>query len=191
MAARALLAMTCSLIAFATAPGTAAADLAVPDAIYDLPLDGTTDEVAGNVVPLDPIAAASATVMAVNRAREAHGLQRLRRSRSLGRSARRYAVWMLHAGYFGHQPRIRASRGFRRLGETLAIRFRGTAVPSDAGNAARRDQAAHTVRDWLESPSHRPLLLSRRFTMLGAGCATGLFRDRDATTWVLHFGARR
>jgi hypothetical protein len=37
----------------------------------------------------------------VNGARGAHGLRPLRASRSLGRSAGRYAHWMLRADYFG------------------------------------------------------------------------------------------
>jgi uncharacterized protein YkwD len=183
---RTLLAITCALVALAVAPGTAAADIAVPGATYELPLEGGIEEVAGSGVPLDPMAAASATVNAVNQAREVHGLPWLRRSRSLGRSARRYAVWMLRDAYFGHQRRIWASQRFRRKGETLAIHF---PAPDVASDAARHDEVEDTVSGWLESPSHRPLLLSRRFTRLGAGCAAGLFDERYATTWVLHFGA--
>jgi uncharacterized protein YkwD len=191
VSARMLMAITWSLLGLATAPGAAASDVTVPDAIYDLPLDGGAEEVAsGGTIHLAPAVAGSATVRAVNRARERHGLRRLRRSRSLGSSARRYAVWMLRVDYFGHLSHIRASRRFRRLGEALTIWFRDPGLAPDADpGAARRAQVEKTVRGWLDSPPHRRLLLSRHFTKVGAGYAAGFFRERSATTWVLHFGA--
>ena len=189
MSARKLAATTCSLLGLVGAPAAAAADVSAPTAVYELPLEVPAEEVTGNTVPLAPADAEAIMARAANRARQEHGLQPLRRSRSLARSARRYAAWMLRADYFGHLPRIRASRRFRRLGENLAIRFEDTAVASEVEDAARRDAVEETISGWLGSPGHRRLLLSRRYTRIGAGCAAGLFRGRPATTWVLHFGA--
>jgi len=115
-------------------------------------------------------------VTEVNRTRRARGLRPLRASRSLRRSAHRYAAWMLRAAYFGHLARIRASRNYRRVGEALAL------------HSGRRSQIRMTVERWLRSPPHRALLLSHRFRYLGAGRRSGRFRGRAATTWVLHLG---
>jgi uncharacterized protein YkwD len=114
----------------------------------------------------------------VNDARKARGVPPLRSSRSLSRSAARYARTMLRRQFFGHSARIFASRRFRRLGETLE-RHRGL-----------RARIGMAVRLWLRSPSHRRLLLSRSYRYLGAGRARGRLLGRRTTMWVLHFGAR-
>jgi uncharacterized protein YkwD len=113
---------------------------------------------------------------AVNVVRAQHGLVEFRGSRSLGRSAGRYARWMLRAEYFGHLGRIRASSSFSILGETLAW------------HPGRRSRVSRTVRRWMHSPPHRALILHPAFRWLGAGIALGRLHGRRATTWVLHFG---
>jgi uncharacterized protein YkwD len=113
---------------------------------------------------------------AVNAVRAQHGLAALHGSRSLHRSAGRYARWMLRADYFGHLNRIRASSGFSVLGENLAW------------HPGRRARVSRTVRRWMHSPPHRALILHPAFRWLGAGIARGRLNGRRATTWVLHFG---
>jgi uncharacterized protein YkwD len=113
---------------------------------------------------------------AVNAVRAQHGLPAFRGSRTLGRSAGRYAGWMLRADYFGHLSRIRASTGFSILGENLAW------------HQGRRPRVSRTVRRWMNSPPHRALILHPAFRWLGAGIARGRLYGRRATTWVLHFG---
>jgi uncharacterized protein YkwD len=176
LSARKLVVPCCVLLAGMAAP-VAAADVAVPIAVPESPLDGAVQDVVGATGSPPAATAEPAMVAAVNRARAARGLRALRHSRSLGRSAHRYAAWMLRSDYFGHLPAIRAGRRFRRLGEALALHY-------GRGSRIRR-----TVRTWLGSPAHRSLLLSRRFRALGTGQAAGVYRGRRATTWVLHLGA--
>jgi uncharacterized protein YkwD len=176
MSARKLLVLCCALL-----PGMAAlevvaayADVAVPVTAPGLP---PGEDVLGGAGPLATTARAEpAMVAAVNRARTARGRRPLRGSAPLHRSAHSYAAWMLRRDYFGHLSRIRASRGFRRVGETLAMHF------------GWRSRVRRTVRSWLRSPAHRALLLSRGFRVLGAGQAVGVYRGHRATTWVLHLG---
>jgi uncharacterized protein YkwD len=113
---------------------------------------------------------------AVNAVRAQHGLAAVNGSRSLHRSASRYARWILRADYFGHLNRIRASSSFSILGENLAW------------HPGRRPRVSGTVRRWLRSPPHRALILHPAFHWLGAGIARGRLNGRRATTWVLHFG---
>jgi uncharacterized protein YkwD len=112
----------------------------------------------------------------VNKVRHANGLRRLRPAPSLVRSAGNYARFILKTDYFGHQSRIRASGRFRALGENLAW------------HSGRRPGVAATVGAWMNSPSHRAVLLSPRFKWLGAGMARGRLGGRVATVWVLHAG---
>ena len=163
---------------FAAAAAPASASVSLPDVqplVPGLPgvemLQGQAPSLSG-VIGSEP-----AMVAEVNRVRAARGLRPMRYSGSLRRSAASYARWMLRAGYFGHLARIRASRRYRRVGEALEL-HRGS-----------RARIRRTVRRWLGSPSHRPLLLARGFRHLGAGRARGSFRGRHSTTWVLHFGA--
>jgi uncharacterized protein YkwD len=137
--------------------------------------------VAAAVLPTAPAVAASPAQKAtfvINVTRAKHGLRPLRVSPSLRRSARRYARRMLRHDYFGHGSRISASRRFRRLGETLGL------------NWGWRARWRRIVRAWMRSPSHRRILLSRRYTWVGVGFARGRMGRTPASTWVAHFGKR-
>jgi uncharacterized protein YkwD len=126
------------------------------------------------------VASASAEAEAIstlNKIRRAHGLAALRPSGSLAASARRYARRMLARDYFGHMSRIAVAGRFRAAGETLAWQPGSRVAP-------RR-----TIGQWMNSPPHRAVLLSRSFRLVGMGVATGDLGGRRATLWVAHFGA--
>jgi uncharacterized protein YkwD len=137
--------------------------------------------VAGVIAPV-PVAdarphSAAQMVRVLNAVRAHHGVLRLSPSRSLSRSSRRYARWMLARDYFGHLARIRAGR-FRRLGETLAI------------HGGWRPQVRGTVARWMRSRPHAQILLSRSYRLIGVGRARGRLGRWRATTWVAHVGRR-
>ena len=117
-----------------------------------------------------------ALIAKINQVRAAHGLKQLRINKSLSRSSTRYSRRMMRSGFFGHQGRIQASRRFRRLGEVLEWR-RG-----------HRAGVRATVRDWLNSPGHRAVILSPSFRYIGAGLTRGNFRGRRAGIWVAQVG---
>jgi uncharacterized protein YkwD len=127
-----------------------------------------------------PAAAGSSNAMVqkVNQYRASHGVHGVRISRSLNRSAARYARRMLRHGYFGHAGRIQVSRRFRRAGEVLAM------------HPGRRALIGHTVNSWANSPGHAQILLDGAFTWAGAGKATGRYHGRKWTFWVVHVGRR-
>jgi uncharacterized protein YkwD len=115
-----------------------------------------------------------AMVETINRARAKHGAHALRHHAALSRSARRYARHLMRTGRFGHAGRIRAGARFTHLGELLA-RHRG-----------RKPRRSRTVRRWMRSAAHRPVLLGRQFRFAGIGRVRG----RRGTIWVVHVGAR-
>jgi uncharacterized protein YkwD len=115
-------------------------------------------------------------VSRINAIRASHGLQSLRVSSSLTSSSKAYSSRMMRTDYFGHQARIQASRRFRSLGEVLEYR-RGY-----------RAAVGSTLRDWLNSPAHRAVIMSASFRYIGAGLTRGDFRGRRATIWVAQLG---
>ena len=127
----------------------------------------------------DALASPSPMVDRINLVRAQHGLKALGYSRSLSRSSGRYARYMVRRGQFRHAPRIMASSRFRKLGEILAR------TPGAAPNWEQ------TLQEWLASPSHRRVLLSRSFSLIGAGrTLNGGWGDSAATVWAVQFGRR-
>jgi len=133
--------------------------------------------VALGVVPAAPASAGPAEVKmvtAINGVRHAHGLPRLRPADSLFLSARRYAFRMMRTDYFGHLSRIPVAPRWRTAGEALEW------------HTGWRLRPRRTVDLWMASPSHRAILLARRFTRIGVGHACGRYRRAKATMWVAH-----
>ena len=125
----------------------------------------------------DALASPSPMVDRINEVRAQHGRKALRYSRSLSRSSRRYARHMVKRQQFRHAPQIKASRRFSKVGEILA---RTPGVTPDW---------EQTLREWLASPSHRAVLLSRSFSLVGAGRARNHEAgDRAAVLWAVQFG---
>jgi uncharacterized protein YkwD len=125
------------------------------------------------------LASPSRMVDKINTVRAQHGLKALSYSRSLSRSSGRYARYMVSRQNFSHAPRIRASSRFSRLGEILAW------TPGPVPNWEQ------TLSEWLASPSHRAVLLSRKFSVIGAGRAHNpADGDEAAVVWAVQFGRR-
>jgi uncharacterized protein YkwD len=117
-------------------------------------------------------------IAGLNEIRAAHGLAPLRASRALSRSANAYSRRMLKGEFFGHQARIPVASRFRTAGETLAWHSGWQPTPH------------RTLRQWMNSPPHRAVLLSSAFSMVGMGMERGRLGGRATTMWVAHFGHR-
>ena len=89
-------------------------------------------------------------------------------------SAARYARRMMRTDRFGHLARIPVAPRWRTAGEALEW------------HTGWRLRPRRTVDEWMASPEHRAILLSRRFTRIGAGHACGRYRRLRATMWVAH-----
>lgn len=111
-----------------------------------------------------------------NEVRLAHGLPALHYSGSLARSSSRYSRVQLRRDRFGHAARIIASSRFSKLGEILAL-VRGEEI-----------HASQTLRSWLDSPSHRRVLLNPVYRYAGVGWARGLLGTRLSVVWTAQFG---
>lgn len=126
-------------------------------------------------------------VRTVNRIRNRHGLPALRPTRALAVSAARHNADMLRHDFFAHHSsdgtpmvhRVRRHIAARRVGENLA-----------ALSPRARRQASRTVRGWLRSPSHRQVLLGRRFGRVGVAKARGRIGARSAVVFTLDVASR-
>ena len=121
-----------------------------------------------------PLVVREAMLCEIARVRANHGVRRLRWHGQLDLAAARHATDMVERRYFSHVSpgggnlAGRAGRaGYAlprcswRVGETLAW------------GVGSRSTAAGTVRAWLDSPSHRRILISRRYREIGLGLQAG------------------
>ena len=126
---------------------------------------------------LTPAAArADAVIDAINQQRARRDLPELTVSPVLERSADTLAHRLMREQRFDHDPVT--PPGLELFGEALMLDFGVAATP------------AAVVREWLASPEHRALLLSRGMRQIGAGVARGTFEGEPATVRVVQVGRR-
>lgn len=134
-----------------------------------------------------------ATRCLINKRRGRHGLRSLDRSDELDESAGRHSNDMEEHNYFSHTS---------RNGDSLLARVRRTGYlrRSDdwslgeniAWQRKRRARPKAIVDAWMESSSHRSLILRSSFRDVGVGIARGAPRSgvRNAATYTTDFGRR-
>ena len=130
--------------------------------------------------PRHPTRVESETLRLINVARADKGLKPVRLDLRLWRAARSHTGDMLRRGYFAHGATTdrlaRYIQGAGVVGETLAW-----------GSGTYKSPAS-TVRSWLESPSHRALLLDPHFRYVGVGSRGGPFQgERWARVYTADF----
>ena len=121
-----------------------------------------------------------AVIKNINRARAAHGLRRMRPARRLARAADGHTRSMLRGNFFAHGSFAQRVRRYVRrgsIGETIAM--------------TSRCSARRVVRMWLNSPSHRAVLLSRKFRRAGIGRRVGRMGAGRACVVTADFASRR
>jgi uncharacterized protein YkwD len=132
------------------------------------------------------LAGQSVLLTEMNAARAQHGLAPLRLSRVLARPARSQSVYLArtgkldHAGADGKPFYVRLYKaGYSKkkaVGENLAM-----------SSGCETDLAKTMVRMWLDSPSHRANLLSKRFKVVGLAVVAAT--DCSHTVYTTDFGA--
>jgi uncharacterized protein YkwD len=124
--------------------------------------------------------ARAALLCALNRARANHGLRGWSANRPLARAADGHAADMVRRHYFAHLDVLSRLR---------AAGWRGTAYGEAlAWGCGPRARPSATVRDWLDSPVHRAIVLSPLYREAGIGVATHAPTGCDGGTWVLDAG---
>ena len=149
----------------------------------------------GDFAAASPPSLVRAVFCEVNSLRAARNLRRLRHNRRLSQAALRHARDMLRRRYFSHRSpegttvttRVRrAGYGAHRedvfAGEVLGLGFVGTPWALTPRGL---------VRKWLASPSHRRVLVSRRYRELGIGSVFFRWGPIQAFVVAADFGRRR
>jgi len=154
--------------------GLVAAAVTVPGASDDA--DARRAPCEHRDVPFEeaPALARQALICEIQRVRARRDVHRLDADDRLARAARRHAADMVERHYFSHYSPAgadvadRARRAgyakracYWRLGEVLAWGVGG------------RSTAAATVHAWMDSPDHRRILVSSRYSDLGVGTVAG------------------
>jgi uncharacterized protein YkwD len=128
-------------------------------------------------------------VRAINTQRAANGLHRVRIAKKLNRAADYHSREMLYGNYFAHpslngspmENRVRRFKRSRRVGETLAML---------SGNC-RRQMAGQVISMWMNSPSHRAILLSGGFRKVGVARRSGSLGGGRACMVTADFASRK
>jgi uncharacterized protein YkwD len=129
----------------------------------------------------------SALLCLVNRKRSAEGLNALRLDRKLQRAAGRHARDMVRHDYFAHQrpggPDLttrleRVNWHGTSWGETIAYGCGSSSSPRA------------TLRNWLDSPPHRAVILSGTYERGGLGLGAEAPCGSDGAIWVLDVGRK-
>ena len=138
---------------------------------------------------------AAAVICIVNEGRQSLGLRKLRTHPVLTEAAERYARQMVREDFFSHvDPEgngptdrlVEAGYGERRQGDS----WRAGEVLGSGTQVLSTPQAMAFM--WLASPSHRRIVLGRRYRHVGAGIATVLSPDGGfpEQRYVLYAGRR-
>jgi uncharacterized protein YkwD len=129
----------------------------------------------------------SALLCLVNRKRAANGLKKLKLDRKLQRAAGRHARDMVKHDYFAHQR-----EGGPDLTERLdRIGWSGTAWGENiAYGCASSSSPKATLRNWMNSPPHRDILLSGTYRRGGLGVGAEAPCGDGGATWVLDVGKK-
>ena len=81
---------------------------------------------------------------------------------------------MVDADYFGHASRIAVSSPFGRAGETLEM------------HSGWKPEPGVAISGWMNSSTHRAVLLSSQYRYVGMGIAAGATANGPYTVWVAH-----
>jgi uncharacterized protein YkwD len=117
-------------------------------------------------------------IQRLNHERARVGLDPLRADRRLSAAARRQSRRQLKTDRFGHAADLGAGKGFRRVAELLARR-RGW-----------RLNTGPIALGWRNSPTHRALVESGSYNLVGVGWARGRMGGTLTTIWTVRLGAR-
>ncbi len=122
----------------------------------------------------NPALVRDALLCEIDRVRDRRDLRGLRPDAQLDLAAGRHAADMFERKYFSHTSPGGGDLGDRARRAGYAQRTCSWRVGEVlAWGVAQRSTAAATVAAWLDSPTHRRILVSRRYAELGVGTAAG------------------
>jgi uncharacterized protein YkwD len=127
----------------------------------------------------------------INVLRRRHGLAALRMSNGLRAAADAHSSSMVRAGFFAHGDFSRRVARYYPRG-----RYRTWSIGENLLWSSPDIDAAQAVQLWLNSPSHRKILLTARWREIGLSAVhvdagPGVFNGAPVTVVTADFGVRR
>jgi len=116
----------------------------------------------------------------VNLERAEAGLTPVVRNTALSKMAGEYACRMIEGAFFGHKD---AASGAGPLERAISSRYSFHAIGENL--AAGQETAAEVMKVWMESPSHRDIILDPLWKDAGIAVRLG---GEYAIYWVQEFG---
>jgi uncharacterized protein YkwD len=129
--------------------------------------------------------------LTINEVRREHGLRALHLSGGLRRIAQKHSNNMVALDYFAHTSPTGSTLYNRVVHSAFQTYGAWLAGECLSWGTYAYGSPRYTVRMWLASPEHRVILLSRDYSWIGIGRATGRFLGHsDAVVWTADFGHR-
>lgn len=133
------------------------------------------------VTPEDTERMADQVLQLVNLERAEADLPPVTRNDSLARIADDYACQMIAENFFGHTDPI---TGHGPGDRAVVGKYRFYAIGENL--AAGQQTAAEVMKVWMDSPSHRDIILDEKWSEVGISVRTG---GEYSIYWVQEFGA--
>jgi uncharacterized protein YkwD len=126
-----------------------------------------------------------------NRARAQHRLAPLCVHPTLVEAARSHSREMIDEDYAAHESHNGETVGERLVRFGYDWTFHGENIALGWGSRSYRSPE-HMFEFWMNSPSHRPNILSSDLEEIGVGTAYGRYKgyDGETTTYTVDFGSR-
>jgi uncharacterized protein YkwD len=136
-----------------------------------------------------------AVLAAINRVRASHALRPLRPAKSLAAAAALHSREMAEDGFFAHESPGGEAFWIRVKNFYPAIGFRRWLVGETILWASPDTDGSGAVRDWLDSPEHRRILLGSTWREAGVAAihvptAPGTYHGLEVTIITADFGSR-
>jgi uncharacterized protein YkwD len=145
---------------------------------------GVFDDAAASgkcLTPEDEERLADQVLQLVNLERAAADLPPVIRNSALSKMASDYACRMVEEGFFEHTDPM---NGFGPGDRAIAADYYFYAIGENL--AAGQSTPAEVMKVWMDSPSHRAIILDSKWSEIGVGVRTG---GQYAIYWVQEFGA--
>jgi uncharacterized protein YkwD len=127
----------------------------------------------------------------INEVRHAHGLPALRASKRLTSIALKHSYSMIRGRYFAHTSPGGSTLQKRVLASGFVTGYTWTAGENLAWGTRDRANPRYVVKAWMNSPTHRAILMTSAFRYVGISRYCGTFLGhRDACVWTADFVGR-
>lgn len=129
-----------------------------------------------------------------DQARKRRGLEPLCVHPALTEAARAHSREMIERDYFSHESYRGASlvERLERFGYTTGDYGSWKVAGNIAWGNHSEGAPGDVFEGWMNSPDHRPHILSEDFRQVGVGASTGTYKSYEETTmYTVDFGVRR